>query len=196
MMDLIVNTWNTSDPAPLSVALIIASIITAAVGYIAVALVYDKTRRPRKIAGLTIGIVTTLALATMITVTYSLPRVENPNAASYIEASGTVDTITPDLNRGGTGIRLTDHPEILLAINENEADRFAGLEDHPTTLYCKPPSELNRDDPALAAGTILDCASTPTSFRNSKLDDLLPPDIPGSAQTTTTAIHIVDEPNP
>lgn len=194
-MDLIVNSWTTSGAAPLTLALITATLIVAVVGFVAFMFVYDKDRRGRKIVGRTIGIATAAALAIMIPVTLSLPRVVTPNAASYIEASGTVGTITPDLNRGGTGIRLTDHPEILLAITENEADRFAGLEGHPTTLYCNTPDTVDRDDPALAAGTILDCSSTPTPIRNSNLDDLFPPDIPGSAQTTTAAIAIVDDLN-
>lgn len=194
-MDLIVNTWASSGAAPLALALFTATLIVTGIGFVAFMFVYDKDRRSRRIVGRTIGIATAATLAIMIPVTLSIPRVDTPNAASYIEAIGTVDTITPDLNRGGTGIRLADHPEILLTIDEDEADRFAGLEGHPTTLYCNTPDNLDRDDPALAAGTILDCAATPTLIRNSKLDDLFPPDVPGSAQTTTAAITIVNEPN-
>jgi hypothetical protein len=194
-MDLIVNTWTTNDPAPLSMVLITASIITAVVGVIAFMNIYDKARRRRKIAGITIAIATVAALAIMIPTGSSLPRVDTPNAASYIEATGTVDTITPNLNRGGTGIRLTDHPEILLAIDEAEADNFAGLEGHPTTLYCNTPDAVDRDDPALAAGTILDCSSTPTPYRNSNLDNLLPPPPPPPPQTTTAPITLTGEQN-
>lgn len=192
-MDLIINTWTTNDPAPLTMLLFVASLLVAIVGIACSVGLYTKTSRPRKIAALTLGLATAAAVAIMLPIGFSAPRVDNPASASYIEASGTVDTVTPALNRGGTGIRLTDTPEILLAINEDEADNFAGLEGQPTTLYCKPPGDLDQDDPALAAGTILDCASTPTQIRNSGLDELFPPDVPGSAQTTTTAIAIVGD---
>lgn len=195
MMDLIVNTWASNGAAPLALALFTATLIVAVIGFVAFMFVYDKNRRSRTIVGRTIGIATAAALAIMIPVTLSIPRVDTPNAASYIEATGTVDTITPNLNRGGTGIRLTDHPEILLAIDEDEADNFAGLEGHPTTLYCNTPDAVDRDKPALAAGTILDCSSTPTPIRNSKLNDLFPPAIPGTAQTTTAPVTLTIEQN-
>lgn len=195
MMDLIVNTWTSSGSAPLTLALITATLIVAVISIVAFMFVYDKDHRGRKIIGRTIGIATAATLAIMIPLTLSLPRVDTPNTASYIEATGTVDTITPNLNRGGTGIRLTNHPEILLAIKEAEADKFAGLEGHPTTLYCNTPDTVDRDDPALAAGTILDCSSTPTPYRNSNLDDLVPTALPGTAQTTTTPITPTVEQN-
>lgn len=89
MMDLIVNTWASSGAAPLALALFTATLIVTGIGFVAFMFVYDKDRRSRRIVGRTIGIATAATLAIMIPVTLSIPRVDTPNAASYIEAIGT-----------------------------------------------------------------------------------------------------------
>lgn len=65
-MDLIVNTWTSSGSAPLTLALITATLIVAVISIVAFMFVYDKDHRGRKIIGRTIGIATAATLAIMI----------------------------------------------------------------------------------------------------------------------------------
>lgn len=195
-MDLIVSTWNTTTQSPLAAALFVACAVIVPMGIIIALVVYDKKKRTTKLTALSIWLGTAAALAITLPIALTQPLVEYPAGASYLQASGTIDTITPDLNRGGTGIRLTERPEILLVISEDESDTFAGLQGHDTTLYCTTPRDLDQDNPALAAGTILDCGPTPKpSSNNPVYAALMDTDIPDDAHTTTTAITIVDEPN-
>jgi len=176
-MDLITITGKTSDPSTLSIILIIAAAVAALVCLYALIQTLSKMRRKRDVATL---IVAAIATAALFPASFLQPRVESPESATYIKASGTIDTITPNLNQGGTGIRLTETPEVLLTVDDKTADSLAGLEGHPTTLYCDTPDNLNGS--ALAAGTILDCRTTKPTPQD--LFGIAPP-IDGHKKTTT-----------
>ena len=159
-MDLIVNTWTTAVQSPLAYYLILGSCTIGMIGLFAVSYTRFSTSLHGAIP-ITIGLATATIVAIGLYAGYTQPLDDERRDAASIEATGTIDTITPGLTRGGTGIRLTEYPDILLAVAGDNADTLVGLEGHPTTLHCTAPRTLDREDPALAAGTILDCAPLP-----------------------------------
>ncbi|KDA07169.1 hypothetical protein DC31_00040 [Microbacterium sp. CH12i] len=159
-MDLITTTWTSDDANPLAIGALVVGFFILFGGLFATAWIAgDKGTRTTKrrawawITGTTIAIVGLgLIIPGFIT-----PRVTNTNTHTQIEATGTIDSISP-LNRGGYGIRLTDNLDILLNVNEDDSDQYAGLEGHEATLYCTTPNGIDSDHTALAAGTILTCS--------------------------------------
>lgn len=188
-MDLIIHSWITAEASPLAVGLLIGSIAVGLTGFIGASFLYDSAHRSRKAGAKALAIATAAALAITVPISITHPRVDRSNAFTYIEATGTVESITPGLNRGGIGIRLTNNPTILLTIDESEADAFAGIEGHPTTVHCTTPTDVDHDHPALAAGTILNCSTT-AHTRSQLAEELAPPAKPGTERTTTTPIEI------
>lgn len=159
-MDLITTTWTTDNLSPLVIGCLVVGVIILVSAFFGTgAIAGDKGKRTKKrrvwawIAGTTSVIVG----AGLFLPGFIAPRVTNTHTHTQIEATGTIDTISP-LTRGGYGIRLTDNLDILLNINEDDSDQYAGLEGHEATLYCTTPDEIDSDHTALAAGTILTCS--------------------------------------
>lgn len=190
-MNIIVNTWEISDISPLTQALITACGVALGVALLTLFVVFNPDSKRRVAVTAIVGIIAVVATAIMLPIGLTQPRIPATANSSYIEASGTIDSITPSLNRGGTGIRLTENIDILFTIDDEDADRVAGLQGHDLTLYCYTPRDIDLDNPALAEGTALDCSPNADPIRDhldAPIYDNFVPAIQGTERTTTTPI--------
>ncbi len=188
-LDLITVTWEIEAlpawRAAAIVILIFAGTLATPIAAGTVGVLGSKRGMSRLARGTLAGLAAVICAAASITGLIALStngHETQQKSLRYLEVGGTVSSVSvmatiseSDAGPRELGIRLQEHPQLLLLVDGSDVDRYIGTEGNPQTLTCDVPDDLS-------TVVTLSCSSTAPTPRRGGLANLL--GLPSNAKST------------